>query len=112
MDSHLCPVVAMLAYLSYRRSSPGPLLTFNDGRSLTWSIFVEAVKRALDTAGVDSSQYYGHSFRSGAATTAATRGIGDATIMIVGRWRSTAYQRYNRIPREQLAGLSRVLSIK
>ena len=74
MDCPLCPVAAMLAYLSYRRSSPGPLLTFNDGRPLTQSMFVEAVKRALDTAGVDSSQYSGHSFRSGAATTAATKG--------------------------------------
>ena len=52
-----------------------PLLTFNDGRPLTRSMFVEAVKRAfLDTAGVDSSQYSGHSFRSGAATTATTKG--------------------------------------
>ena len=96
--------------LSYRRSSPGPPITFNDGRPLTRSMFVEAVKRALDTAGVDSSQYSGHSFRSGAATTAATRGIDDATIMMLGRWRGTAYQRYIRIPREQLTGLSRVLS--
>ena len=97
-DCPLCPVAAMLAYLSYRRSSPGPILTFNDGRPLTQSMFVEAVKRALDTAGVDSSQYSGHSFRSGAATTAATKGIGDATIMMLGRWRSTAYQRYIKTP--------------
>ena len=111
-DCRLCPVAAMLAYLSYRRSSPGPLFKFSDGKPLTRSNFVEAVRKALDTAGIDSSQYSGHSFRSGAATTAAKQGIGDATIMMLGRWRSNAYQRYIRTPREQLASFSRVLSSK
>lgn len=41
---------------------------------------------------IDSSKYSGHSFRSGAATTAAKRGLGDATIEMLGRWQSNAYQ--------------------
>ncbi len=49
---------------------------------------------ALASAGVDSTPYSGHSFRSGAATTAASRGIGDATIKMLGRWNSEAYQLY------------------
>ena len=74
--------------------------------------FVEAVRKSLDTAGIDSSQYLGHSFRSGAVTTAAKQGISDATIMMFGCRRSNACQRYIRTQREQLAAFSRVLSSK
>ena len=110
IDCPLCPVAAMLTYLSYRKSSPGPLFKFKDGIPLTSFKFVEAVKRALEIAGVDSSQYAGHSFRSGTATTAASQGIGDSTIMMLGRWRSSTYQRYIRMLREQLVAISRVIS--
>jgi hypothetical protein len=41
---------------------------------------------------LDSSKYSGHSFRSGAATTAVRRGIGDATIQMLGRWKSEVHQ--------------------
>ena len=56
----------MLTYLCYRHSSPGLLFKFRDGRPLTRPNFVGAVRKSLDTAGIDSSQYLGHSFRSGA----------------------------------------------
>ena len=50
--------------------------------------------------GLDSTHYSGHRFRSGAATTAARWGIGDAaTIKILG-----IYQLYVKMPRQQLAG--------
>ena len=59
---------------------------------------------------VDSRQYSGHSFRSGAATTAAQQGVEDATIKMLGRWKSGAYQQYIQTPREQLAAISKKLS--
>ena len=102
----LCPVGAMLKYLVARGCRPGPL----DGRLLTRSRFVEQVRWALTTAGVDSTPYSGHSFRSGAATTAASQGIGDATIKMLGRWRSSAYQLYVKTPRSELAAFSRRLA--
>ena len=68
--------------------------------------FVEQVKKALMEAGVDSSPYSGHSFRIGATTTAARVGMEDATIKMLGRWRSNAYQLYIKIPRAQLASLT------
>ena len=61
------------------------------------------VKEALAAPGVDNSPYSGHSFRSGAATTAMEFGVGDATIKMLGRWKSSAYQVYMKTPRDRLA---------
>ena len=109
-NGSLCPVAAVLSYMMKRGSNPGPLFIFSDGKPLTRSRFVSEVKEALAKAGVDSSCYSGHSFRSGAATTAAKRGIGETTIKMLGRWQSNAYQVYIKTPRDQLAQVSRVLS--
>ena len=94
-----CPVSAMLAYLVVRGNQTGPLFKFRDGRPLTRQRFVMAVKEALDAAGVEAEQYSGHSFRIGAATTAAARGLEDSTVRTLGRWKSLAYLEYIRIPR-------------
>ena len=109
-DDDLCPVAAMLAYMVKRGNGPGPFFVFRDGSSLTRPRLVTEVKQALTKAGVDSSRYSGHSFRSGAATTAAERGVEDSVIKMLGRWKSSAYQRYVRTPREKLAAISQVLS--
>ena len=50
--------------------------------------------------------YAGHSFRSGAATTVAKQGLDDATIKMLGRWKSNAYQLHIKTPRQQLAAIS------
>ena len=104
--SDLCPVSAVLAYLAVRGKKEGPLFTYHDGRYLTCQRLVAEVRDALERAGLDQSRYCGHSFRIGAATTAAERGIEDAIIKTLGRWRSLAYLDYIKIPREQLAGYS------
>ena len=72
-------------YRVSRGPCPGPTFRFRDGKPLTRVRFVAEVKKALDQSGVDSSCYSGHSFRSGAATTAVKRGLGDATIQMLGR---------------------------
>ena len=107
----LCPVAALLDYLSVRGSSPGPLFTFADGRLLTRQRFVERVREGLSKTGIDQSKYCGHSFRIGAATTAAARGVEDCIIKILGRWESLAYQQYVKVPREQLWWLFGSISI-
>ena len=71
----MCPVAAVLAYMTKRGSQSGPLFLFSDGRPLTRLWFVQEVKEALTRAGVESSCYSRHSFQSGAATTAANQGI-------------------------------------
>ena len=67
------------------------------------------VRGVLEQAEINQSWYCGHSFRIGAATTAASRGGEDCIIETLGRWESLAYLQYVRIPREQLTGYSAVL---
>ena len=106
----LCPVRAVLNYLVVRgRRRQGPLFLFADGTYLTRLRLVEALRQALGKAGIDPTKYSGHSFRIGAATTAAKKGMEDSVIKTLGRWRSLAYLDYIRMPREQLASYSRLL---
>ena len=108
-SSPLCPVAALLDYLQVRGGEPGPLFKYQDGRALTRARFAAAVRSALHKAGVDQSKYCTHSFRIGAATTAAAKGVEDSVIKTLGRWESLAYLQYVRIPRDQLAGYSQQL---
>ena len=108
--NRLCPVTALAAYLAIRGNQPGPFFQFRDGRPLSRERFVVKVREALTEAGLEASKFAGHSFRIGAATTAAARGVEDSLIKTLGRWESSAYLLYVRIPRERLAGLSTVLS--
>jgi hypothetical protein len=97
-DSSICPVAAILDYMVRRGESGGPFFTFADSRFLTRDRFVAAVRTALSSAGYDCSQYAGHSFRIGAATTAAQRGVQDSLIKTLGRWESNAYTVYIGTP--------------
>ena len=90
----LCPVSVLLAYLVIRGRQDGPLFQM----------------AALQAAGMNPSNYTGHSFRIRAATTAAACRVPVDTIKMLGRWRSDAYQLYVRIPRPELALISRALA--
>ena len=105
----ICPVAAVLSYLVKRGPTPGPLFTFNDGRYLTHDRFVRAVREALTATGVDTVKYTGHSFRIGAATTAANCGIQDSLIRTMGRWESSAYTLHIRTPRERICTVAATL---
>ena len=105
----ICPVAAMLGYLIIRKGAPGPLFQFEDGHPLTRARFVDRMRSALREVGIDSSLYAGHSFRIGAATTAASRGLQDSLIKTLGRWESSAYMLYVRTPRATLTAVSRHL---
>ena len=94
----ICPVAALTAYLATQDRGDGPLFQFKDRTPLTKDRFIHHVRAALSSAGYNPSLYAGHSFRIGAATTAAERGIEDSTIKALGRWKSEAYQTYIRIP--------------
>ena len=105
-DSDLCPVAALLAYIHSRGTDAGPLFRFEDGTPLTRVALVRELRSAISHAGVDPSPYSGHSFRIGAATTAAAVGIQDNIIKMLGRWQSSAYQAYVKMPRAALVSVS------
>ena len=105
----LCPVSAVVEYMARRPQGEGPLLMCGDRSPLRQDKFVQVVKLVLRVAGIDSTHYSGHSFRIGAASTAASRGVPDHLIIILGRWQSEAYQVYVRTPPGTLAAMSSVL---
>ena len=94
----LCPMAAMLVFLAARGTAPGPLFRFSDIKPLSRPCLVQLVKPAVAAAGIP----FNHSFRIGTATTLAARGIGNATIQMLGWWQSDSYRRYIQIPLQQL----------
>ena len=70
---NLCPVAAaLMSYLSLRGDKLGPLFQWKDQTPLSKTKFVEHVRSALTSANLPAHLFAGHSFRIGAATTAAT----------------------------------------
>lgn len=55
--------------------------------------FDKTLYKRLDTCGLDINRYNGQSFRIGAATYAAKKGLSDAQIRSMGRWNSNAFQK-------------------
>lgn len=88
----VCPIAAMLAYLTVRKGRrPGPLFTQEGGDPLSRRALVGWLKTTLQAAGIDPLCFSGHSFRIGAASTAASKGIEDSTIQTLGRWKSETF---------------------
>ena len=87
-DLPLCPVAALLAYLVVRGGDrDGPLFLFR-GQPLTRPRLVSELRKALALAGLKPEKYAGHSFRFGAATTAAACGVPVDVIKTLGTWKS------------------------
>ncbi len=105
----LCPVSALLAYLAVRPATPGPLFLLQSGIPLSRDALVASLCVALSSAGLDVSRFNGHSFRIGAATTAAHVGLPDSTIRAMGRWKSSAFMRYIQPPVQDIASVSTTL---
>ena len=106
----VCPVTAVLEYLSIRQSTPGPHFIFHDDTPLSRPQLISHLRHALSLLGMNVSNYSGHSFRIGAASTAAAAGLSDSCIQKLDRWRSTAFKSYIRTSTSSLAAMSEVLS--
>ncbi len=105
-NDKLCPVSATLAYLIRRGTGPGFLFQFKDGQNAVYGSSPSSVSLGR----TQPEELRWPFLQNGAATTAHTCGLGDATIQMLGRWSSSAYLVYIRTPKEQLASLSSVLS--
>ena len=92
----ICPVHTMKQYLCARPNTTNPILfCHKNGASLSQFQFSSVLAKSLTHLGI-YEHYSSHSFRIGAATTAANRGVPHHLIQKWGRWSSDAYKRYIR----------------
>ena len=96
------PVKTMVNYLRHRSvtgaSQLSPLFIEDEitYRPLTREKFISMLRELLARLGYDTTKFNGHSFRIGAATSAASSGVPDHVIQSLGRWTSDCYIRYIR----------------
>ena len=93
-----CPVVLLSKYLTLWGIRPGAIFVSEVGLPVSRSIFSSQLLRACHLCGLDPSRYKGHSFRIGAASYVADRGLSDAQIRMLGRWKSNAFRQYIWVP--------------
>ena len=79
-------------------ATSGPLFCWPGGAPIKRSIFVQQLNRALGYFNLDPTLYKAHSFRIRAATRDAAKGLSDAQIHQLGRWKSNAFLSYIRTP--------------
>ena len=106
---NLCLVATVLGYMVQRGTEGGPLFTFEDGRLLTRGWFVSEVRKALTEMGHNGALNAGHSFRIGAVTTAAQKGVQDSLIKTLGQ-ESGAYTGYIQTPPQVFCGVANTLA--
>ena len=95
-DVSLCPVLAMAKFLEIRPLKSGPLFIHFGGDVLTRYQFSSILKKGIISMGLSPSGFSPHSFRIGAATSAAINGIPIDTIKNMGRWQSSSVKLYIR----------------
>ena len=66
--TEICPVSAMLKYISHKSSTDGPLCQLESSAPLTRNKFASLMRGLLATVGINPKHYASHSFRIGAAT--------------------------------------------
>lgn len=99
-NNGLKPVDTMKKYLSMRALAgtlqSSPLFLDNEFTSdpLERDTLISFLRHLLGMLGYESKNYSGHSFRKGAATSAAAAGVEDHVIRTLGRWSSDCYIRY------------------
>ena len=110
-NTNLCPISAMVAYWESRSPLPnsGPLFTFQSGSFLTRGRFTSETRLLFSKGALDSSEFAGHSFRIGAATTAASANLPPGLIKVLGRWSSDCFERYIKTPPSVLAQVPQTL---
>ena len=92
----ICPVSALLKYMETRSDVPGPFFMDLAGGTIIKPWFVRQIRDFLSGLGLPQDQYAGHSFRIGAATTAAQNGVADSIFKNFGRWQSAAFLQYKK----------------
>lgn len=104
-NSPLCSISAMVAHLNSKPLSfdSGPLFIYVSGAFLTREKLTRETRLLISKGGLDSSQFAGHSFQIGAATTAASANLPPWLIKVLGRWSTDCFERYIKTPPSVLA---------
>lgn len=104
----------MKAYLAANDSSLylGPFFKYANGTPLTRDKLTREIRILLKMGGLNSSKFARHSFRIGAATTAAAAQPLQWLIMVLGLGSSDCFERYIRTPVPILAQVSQKLCSK
>ena len=97
LHTDVCPVIATSEFLKVRPKSTKSFLVHMNGKQLTQYQFQAILKKAAKHLDWPVQNYSAHSFRIGAATSAAMNGDSIETIMKKGRWRSAAANNYVRL---------------
>lgn len=92
----LCPVLGFVDFVAICPVFAGPFFCHFDRSSLTRHQFNSVLRKAVSFAGLGGQCIRGHSFRIGAASSAAAFGVSHDDIRAMGRWRSNAFLSYIR----------------
>ncbi|XP_067324594.1 integrase/recombinase xerD homolog [Anolis sagrei] len=95
-DEEICPVRAVTTFMANRGAACGYFFIHKSGFPLTKYQFWTLTNKALKLLGLQQHKFGTHSFRIGAASTAARLGYGAEKIKSLGRWKSDAYKGYVR----------------
>jgi site-specific recombinase XerC len=99
-QSGICPVSAIRQYLLIRPKVEGPLFVHFSGKPLSHAQCSSLLKKSVKAIGLNPSHFSPHSFRIGAATSAAAAGTDIKLIKEMGRWHSQSVLTYIRPNRE------------
>ncbi|XP_073672411.1 uncharacterized protein, partial [Paramisgurnus dabryanus] len=100
LPSPIQPYQALLSYLKLRnaqsKSAMDPLFVDDSNHPVTRFWFQKHLKQIIALSGLPVEHFSSHSFRIGAATTAAQKGLSQNQIQALGRWSSDAFKSYIR----------------
>lgn len=109
-DKDCCPTRALEKWWSMKppRAVNKPAFRFADGGALSKRCFNKIIARCMNHHVPEGEGFYsGHSFRAGIPSMLGEMGYSDEDIMSVGRWSSSAYETYVKMPRTRRQEMAR-----
>ena len=100
--SAICPASFIRDFLVLRGSGQGPLFCLTDLSPISPALFRSFLHMSAARAGFSALHITPHSFRIGGATHAVSTGASSQQVQALGRWKSSAFLKYIRIPNFQL----------
>ena len=97
IESTECPLLAMEAFLKIRPHKSVYLFCHINGQPLTRYQFGAVLNKAITALNLPTTHFRTHSFRIGAASWLASKGVSYETIKKMGRWQSNSFLKYIRL---------------